>query len=51
MIINNVNVWSGAFIRNSVIGYGSVVAPGAALGADEVDQSLGWISQISSKLL
>jgi NDP-sugar pyrophosphorylase family protein len=50
MIMNNVNVWASAYVRNSVIGYGSVVGPGAALGADEVDQSLGRTSQMSSKL-
>jgi NDP-sugar pyrophosphorylase family protein len=50
MIMNSVNVWAGAFIRNSVIGYKGVVGPGAALGADEIDQSLGLMSQTSSKL-
>ena len=50
MVMNNAKICAGAFIRNSVIGYGSVVGPGAALGADEVDQSLGSMSQSSSKL-
>ena len=50
MVMNNATICAGAFIRNSVIGYGSVVGPGAALGADEVDQSLGWMSPSPSKL-
>jgi NDP-sugar pyrophosphorylase family protein len=49
MIMNNVSVWASAYVRNSVIGYGSVIGPGAALGADEV-QSWGRMSQMSSKL-
>ena len=36
--MSNVNISAGAFIRNSVIGFGSVVGPGAALGADEVER-------------
>jgi NDP-sugar pyrophosphorylase family protein len=50
MVMSNVKVWAGAFIRNSVIGFGSVVGPGAALGAEEVQQALRLVSQTSSGL-
>jgi NDP-sugar pyrophosphorylase family protein len=50
MVMSNVKVGAGAFIRNSVIGFGSVVGPGAALGAEEVEQSLRLASQTSSRL-
>jgi len=50
MLMSSVNVCSGAFIRNSVLGFGSVVGPGAALGAEEVERSLGLVSQTSSKV-
>jgi UDP-N-acetylglucosamine diphosphorylase / glucose-1-phosphate thymidylyltransferase / UDP-N-acetylgalactosamine diphosphorylase / glucosamine-1-phosphate N-acetyltransferase / galactosamine-1-phosphate N-acetyltransferase len=50
MVMSNVKVWAGAFIRNSVIGFGSVVGPGATLGAEEVEQSLRLVSQTSSRL-
>jgi NDP-sugar pyrophosphorylase family protein len=50
MVMGNVNVGSGAFIRNSVLGFGSVVGPGAALGAEEVGRSLGLVSETSSKI-
>jgi NDP-sugar pyrophosphorylase family protein len=50
MVMSNVNISAGAFIRNSVIGFGSVVGPGAALGADEVEGSLGSVSQTLSEL-
>lgn len=50
MVMGNVNVGSGAFIRNSVLGFGSVVGPGAALGAEEVERSLGLVSETSSKI-
>jgi UDP-N-acetylglucosamine diphosphorylase / glucose-1-phosphate thymidylyltransferase / UDP-N-acetylgalactosamine diphosphorylase / glucosamine-1-phosphate N-acetyltransferase / galactosamine-1-phosphate N-acetyltransferase len=35
MLMNNVVVWAGGFIRNSVLGFGSVIGPGAVLGADK----------------
>jgi NDP-sugar pyrophosphorylase family protein len=47
MVMSNVGISAGAFIRNSVIGFGSVVGPGAALGADEVEGSIGSASQMS----
>jgi NDP-sugar pyrophosphorylase family protein len=47
MVMSNVGISAGAFIRNSVIGFGSVVGPGAVLGADEVDESIGSVSQMS----
>jgi NDP-sugar pyrophosphorylase family protein len=47
MVMSNVGISAGAFIRNSVIGFGSVVGPGAALGADEVEGSIGSVSQMS----
>jgi UDP-3-O-[3-hydroxymyristoyl] glucosamine N-acyltransferase len=50
MVMGNVHVGSGAFIRNSVLGFGSVVGPGAALGAEEVERSLGLVSETSSKI-
>ena len=50
MVMNNVNVCAGAFIRNSVIGAGSVVGPGAVLGAVEAERAFGSSSQTSSKL-
>jgi UDP-N-acetylglucosamine diphosphorylase / glucose-1-phosphate thymidylyltransferase / UDP-N-acetylgalactosamine diphosphorylase / glucosamine-1-phosphate N-acetyltransferase / galactosamine-1-phosphate N-acetyltransferase len=50
MVMGNVNVCSGAFIRNSLLGFGSVVGPGAALGAEEVERSLGLVSETSSKI-
>ena len=50
MVMGNVNVCSGAFIRNSVLGFGSVVGPGAALGAEEVERSLGLVSETSSRI-
>src|SRR5262249_43290320 len=34
MLMNNVVVWPSAFIINSIIGFRSVVGPGAVLGAD-----------------
>jgi len=48
--MNNANICAGAFIRNSVIGTGSIVGPGAALGAVEVEQAPGASSQTASKL-
>ena len=50
MVMNNVSISAGAFIRNSVIGFGSVVGPGAALGTDKIEGSLGSGSQTLSKL-
>jgi bifunctional UDP-N-acetylglucosamine pyrophosphorylase/glucosamine-1-phosphate N-acetyltransferase len=50
MAMGNVNVGSGAFIRNSVLGFGSVVGPGVVLGAEEVERSLGLVSETSSKI-
>jgi UDP-3-O-[3-hydroxymyristoyl] glucosamine N-acyltransferase len=50
VLMDRVNVSAGAFIRNSVLGTGSVVGPGAVLGAVEVDRALGSISLTSSKL-
>ena len=50
IVMSNVNVSAGAFIGNSVIGFGSVVGPSAALGADEVEGSLGSVSQTLSNL-
>ena len=49
MIMSNVNISAGAVIRNSVIGCGSVVGPGAALGTDEIE-GLGSVSQILPKI-
>jgi NDP-sugar pyrophosphorylase family protein len=39
MVMNNAVVWPGAFIRNSVIGFGAVVGPGAVLGAERLESS------------
>jgi len=50
MVMGNVKVGAGAFIRNSVLGFGSVVGPGVALGAEEVDRSLDLVSETSSKI-
>jgi NDP-sugar pyrophosphorylase family protein len=50
MIMGKVNIGSGAFIRNSVLGFGSIVGPGAALGAEEIERSLGSLSDRSSKI-
>jgi len=50
MVMNNVSVCAGAFIRNSVIGWGSVVGPGAILGAVEAERVFASSSEISSKL-
>jgi NDP-sugar pyrophosphorylase family protein len=50
MVMNNANICAGAFIRNSVIGCGSVVGPGAALGAVEVGRASRTSSRSSSKL-
>ena len=38
MVMNKVKVGAGAFIRNSVIGSGSVVGPCAVLGAEEAER-------------
>jgi NDP-sugar pyrophosphorylase family protein len=35
MLMNNVVVSAGGFSRNSVLGFGSVIGPGAVLGADK----------------
>jgi NDP-sugar pyrophosphorylase family protein len=48
LVMSNVNISAGAFIRNSVIGFGSVIGPGAALGADQVEES-GKVSETPSK--
>jgi len=50
MVMGKVNVGSGAFIRNSVLGFGSIVGPGASLGAEEIERSLGLASKSSSKI-
>src|SRR5947209_7047560 len=50
MVMGKVNVGSGAFIRSSVLGFGSVVGPGAALGAEEIERSLGLVLERSSKI-
>jgi NDP-sugar pyrophosphorylase family protein len=39
MLMNNAVAWPGAFIRNSVIGFGGVVGPGAVLGAERLEFS------------
>jgi NDP-sugar pyrophosphorylase family protein len=39
MLMNNAVVWPGAFIRNSVLGFGSVVGPSAVLGAERPQSS------------
>jgi hypothetical protein len=39
MLMDNAVVWPGAFIRNSVIGFGAVVGPGAVLGAERLESS------------
>jgi NDP-sugar pyrophosphorylase family protein len=49
MLMNNAIVCPGAFIRNSVIGFGGVVGPGAVLGAQRPDVS-GKQSAISREL-
>jgi UDP-N-acetylglucosamine diphosphorylase / glucose-1-phosphate thymidylyltransferase / UDP-N-acetylgalactosamine diphosphorylase / glucosamine-1-phosphate N-acetyltransferase / galactosamine-1-phosphate N-acetyltransferase len=49
IVMGNVNVSAGACVRNSIVGFGSVVGPGAALGADEVDGSLCSMSQTLPK--
>jgi UDP-N-acetylglucosamine diphosphorylase / glucose-1-phosphate thymidylyltransferase / UDP-N-acetylgalactosamine diphosphorylase / glucosamine-1-phosphate N-acetyltransferase / galactosamine-1-phosphate N-acetyltransferase len=50
MVMNNANICAGAFIRNCVIGTGSIVGPGAALGAVDVERAPRANSQTSSKL-
>ena len=50
IVMNNVNVGAGAFIRNSVIGFGSVVGPGAVLGPVIVERASAASSQTSSTL-
>jgi NDP-sugar pyrophosphorylase family protein len=39
MVMNNVVVWPGGFIRNSVIGFGTIIGPGAVLGAERPHSS------------
>jgi UDP-N-acetylglucosamine diphosphorylase / glucose-1-phosphate thymidylyltransferase / UDP-N-acetylgalactosamine diphosphorylase / glucosamine-1-phosphate N-acetyltransferase / galactosamine-1-phosphate N-acetyltransferase len=39
MLMNNAVVWPGAFVRNSIIGFGGVVGPGAVLGAVRLESS------------
>jgi len=41
VLMDKVNVCAGTSIRNAVLGTGSVVGPGAVLGAVEVDMALG----------
>jgi NDP-sugar pyrophosphorylase family protein len=50
MVMNNTSIGAGAFIRNSLIGFGSVVGPGAAIGLVEVERGSGVSSQDSSTL-
>ena len=50
MVMSNANVGAGAFIRNAVIGFGSIIGPGATLGAEEVKRALGLASQNTQKL-
>jgi UDP-N-acetylglucosamine diphosphorylase / glucose-1-phosphate thymidylyltransferase / UDP-N-acetylgalactosamine diphosphorylase / glucosamine-1-phosphate N-acetyltransferase / galactosamine-1-phosphate N-acetyltransferase len=50
MIMSKVNISAGAFIRNSVIGFGSIVGPGTALGTSEIEGPLGSVSHILPKL-
>jgi NDP-sugar pyrophosphorylase family protein len=50
MLMNNSNIGAGAFIRNSVIGFGSVVGPGAAIGPIEVERASTASSRSSSTL-
>jgi carbonic anhydrase/acetyltransferase-like protein (isoleucine patch superfamily) len=49
IIMGNVTVCGGTFIRKSVIGFGSVIGPGAALGAQEVERPFGLVSAISTR--
>ena len=49
MLMNNAVVWPAAFIRNSVIGFGSAVGPGAILGAERLKLSNN-ASRTSSEL-
>jgi NDP-sugar pyrophosphorylase family protein len=49
MLMNSAVVWPTAFIRNSVIGFGSVVGPGAVLGAEKPQLSMN-ASSTSSEL-
>jgi NDP-sugar pyrophosphorylase family protein len=50
MIMSKVNISAGAFIRNSVIGFGSIVGPLTALGTGEIEGPLGSVSQNLPKL-
>jgi NDP-sugar pyrophosphorylase family protein len=49
LIMDDVNIMAGAFIRNTVIGSGSVVGPGATLGTDEAEGGSGALSPSRSK--
>jgi NDP-sugar pyrophosphorylase family protein len=47
MLMNNVVVWPGGFIRKSVLGCGSVVGPAAVLGAERPQSSRAALSTSS----
>ena len=49
MVMGNVNVCSGAFVRHSVLGFGSVVGPGAALGESRAIIGVGFTHFIESR--
>jgi NDP-sugar pyrophosphorylase family protein len=50
MVMNNTEIGAGAFIRNSLIGFGSIVGPGAAVGSVEVRRASTPIAHTSSTL-
>ena len=50
IVMNNTKIGAGAFIRNSLIGSGSIVGPGAALGPVELERALGASPQNSRML-
>ena len=50
MVMNNTKIGAGAFIRNSMIGSGTVVGPGAALGSIEVERASTPTAHVSSTL-
>src|ERR1700730_2910120 len=50
MVMNNTKIVAGAFIRNSMIGSGTVVGPGAALGSIEVERASARTAHVSLTL-
>ena len=41
MLMNNTNVGPSSFVRNCVVGFGSVIGPGAVLGAENMRSIVG----------